>query len=451
MRVATLFGYFLGIRSFVLAVANCRQALWLGLLFVISAGFAREYDAEDLLHDPWYVLLPIAASFVTSLILFLFVELRFGGRTTDQDESLQAGAPPGPPGIRGKWVYLSRYRSFLGLYWMTAPLAWLYAIPVERFLDAGDSARANLSLLGIVALWRVLLMSRVVSVVYRCSEMAAFFVVMLFGDSVALVVLWLTPLPVFNIMGGIHLSEAEATILFTSLMVKIVGGVSWPVWFGGTVFYSLIFEERREAWRDVDFGSAHPPPVSKGTWMLGAGSLLVWTVILPSTQPEQYHRRQAEIDLRAGRVREAVTMLSSLTRADLPPHWDPPPRLGYGETEPSIVAVLVEIEKQRAVPWVREIFWKKMNRQALTGRGSRYDNAILLESLDDPLLEGYVALMRSSPSGPALARYHENEIRSLIQIGDEDSPSKALSPNREELLRSILELLPDDPQRQMDH
>ena len=29
-----------------------------------------------------------------------------------------------------------RYLSFLGVFWMTAPLAWIYAIPFERFLDA---------------------------------------------------------------------------------------------------------------------------------------------------------------------------------------------------------------------------------------------------------------------------------------------------------------------------
>ena len=40
------------------------------------------------------------------------------------------------------------FRSFLNLYWMTAPLAWLYAIPFERFLSPADATTANLALLG---------------------------------------------------------------------------------------------------------------------------------------------------------------------------------------------------------------------------------------------------------------------------------------------------------------
>ncbi|MFO0947493.1 MAG: hypothetical protein U1D30_16475 [Planctomycetota bacterium] len=450
MRVTTLVGFLFGFRNSVLAVANCRQAAWLGLLFVISAGFAREYDAEDLLHDPWYLLLPVAASLVTSLILFLLVELRFSRRAKTEDGMDSAEPSAALPQRRWFWIKRSRYRSFLGLYWMTAPLAWLYAIPVERFLDAGDSARANLSLLGIVALWRVLLMSRVVSIIYRQTQIAALFVVLLFGDSIALAVLWLTPLPIFNIMGGIHLSEAESTILSTSLMVMFIGAVSWPVWLGGTVLYSLIYPEHREPWRDVDFESTHSPRVSNGAWFLGAASILVWSVVLPFTQPEQMYRRQVEIDLRTGRVHEAVTLMSSLRPADFPPHWDPPPRLGYGESEPSIIAVLLEIQKQDAPPWVRDLYWGKMNNQTSTGHVNRFGYAIPLAELDDQTLEGYIGLMRKSPSGPMLAKYHENEIRSQLRVGDEDMPAEPLSPRREELLRSILEVLPKDEQPSVD-
>jgi len=31
--------------------------------------FAREYDGEDLLHEPWHLLLPLVASLATSFIL----------------------------------------------------------------------------------------------------------------------------------------------------------------------------------------------------------------------------------------------------------------------------------------------------------------------------------------------------------------------------------------------
>ena len=190
MNVPTLIRYLFGSRRCLVEVYRCPSAIWLGLLFVISAGFAREYDGEDLLHEPWHLLLPLGASLLTSSLLFALLEVAFARGQ----------------GVRSKRP-LWKYRSFLGLYWMTAPLAWLYALPVERFLDAPDAVRVNLWLLGIVSVWRVALMTRVVSVIYGRSLLAAFFVVMLFADSVAMFVFWLTPLPIVSIMGGIRLTS----------------------------------------------------------------------------------------------------------------------------------------------------------------------------------------------------------------------------------------------------
>ena len=56
---------------------------------------------------------------------------------------------------------------------MTAPLAWIYAIPVERFLGAYEATQANLWMLGIVSVWRIVLMIRVVSVLFGARPRAA--------------------------------------------------------------------------------------------------------------------------------------------------------------------------------------------------------------------------------------------------------------------------------------
>src|SRR4051812_42796131 len=58
----------------------------------------------------------------------------------------------------------TRWATFMALFWLTAPIAWLYALPVERVLDPYRAAQANIALLSIVSLWRVLLMSRVLAV-----------------------------------------------------------------------------------------------------------------------------------------------------------------------------------------------------------------------------------------------------------------------------------------------
>ena len=52
------------------------------------------------------------------------------------------------------WSYLN-VLVFLGL---TAPLAFFYAIPVERFLTMGQAQVVNVWFLGIVALWRMALL-----------------------------------------------------------------------------------------------------------------------------------------------------------------------------------------------------------------------------------------------------------------------------------------------------
>ena len=74
-----------------------------------------------------------------------------------------------------KPAYWSKWGFFMGLFWMTAPVAWLYALPVERFCDAMTAAKVNLILLAVVSLWRVLLIARVV----QCLTGARYFAVLL--------------------------------------------------------------------------------------------------------------------------------------------------------------------------------------------------------------------------------------------------------------------------------
>src|SRR5262245_52840095 len=105
MRVRTLFLYLIGNRQAILDIAADRRAIWIGALFVLSAAFAREYDGKDLMREPWHLLVPLGASLVASFALFL---VAFAGLFEREQH---------PP-------FLPAYRSFLALFWMTAPLAW---------------------------------------------------------------------------------------------------------------------------------------------------------------------------------------------------------------------------------------------------------------------------------------------------------------------------------------
>ena len=138
MRIKTLFAYLVGRRQAILEIASDRRSLYVAGPLVLSAGLARNYDQASLRDEPWRLLGPFAASLVISGLLFVAV-FAFARRK---------GMPD--PGIGGA------YLSFLALYWMTAPMAWLYGIPYEAFLSPAHAIRANLWTLAVVSLcaWR---------------------------------------------------------------------------------------------------------------------------------------------------------------------------------------------------------------------------------------------------------------------------------------------------------
>jgi hypothetical protein len=108
MTIRTLFAYLIGRESAIREIASNRHALLVGFVFCLSAAFARHYDGIYLLREPWFLLAPAGASLLTSSILFFFLYLATSVRARRILPDLA-----------------SCYLSFLGLYWMTAPLAWL--------------------------------------------------------------------------------------------------------------------------------------------------------------------------------------------------------------------------------------------------------------------------------------------------------------------------------------
>src|SRR5580700_10653368 len=84
MRIRTLCRYLIGDRAAIETIAVCPRALWIGGLFVLSAGFARDYDGKDLLSEPWHVLIPFGASLASSFILFLVLFLKIVMRQADR-------------------------------------------------------------------------------------------------------------------------------------------------------------------------------------------------------------------------------------------------------------------------------------------------------------------------------------------------------------------------------
>jgi hypothetical protein len=307
------------------------------------------------------------------------------------------------------------YRSFLSLYWMTAPLAWLYAIPVERFASPAEAVQFNLTLLGIVSLCRVLLMTRVVEVLYGFSKATAFFLVMLFADGVAMAVLLFTPLPIFDIMGGIRMTESEQLIRNTATSVAVLGVLSFPVWVIGLGISSAV-GRRRTKLSEVMVNQKWP--VEKNVarlaidwklWVVAACSLLVWGAILPFTQPEQRLRYDVEKTLNANRISEAIELMSRHKRQDFPPHWDPPPRLAYANAAPPLKNVLTIIADEGSAEWVQKLYFEKLQSTALD---HDYDKYLLRDEHGEHSIE-WLNLLERTQHGLAFVRDNARRLTAL--------------------------------------
>src|SRR5690606_18328356 len=69
-----------------------------------------------------------------------------------------------------------------------------------------------------------------------------------------------------------------------------------------------------------------------------------------------------ERPLERGDVAAGLAELSTHTRADYPPHWDPPPRMGYPNPRPETGAIVAAMEAQWPAPWVAEVYLEKVDR-----------------------------------------------------------------------------------------
>lgn len=419
LGLTTILKFLLFNRQAIRQIAHSPVAVWPGLFFVFSAAFAREYDGEYLVAEPWHLLIPVTASLVAcgcmSLLLWILT----------RSKGIRIG-------------YLSVFRPFLNLYWMTAPLAWLYAIPFERMMTPGDATTANLTLLGIVAAWRVALMVRSVQVLFDCRLFTAIIPVMFFSVLLVMAALWLVPGPIFMIMGGIRLSESEDVILGFRLMLGLAAWGSVLFWL---IFYVILCTRKELGWswtldsnrsNQTETNDATPASrrsLSVPLWLVAIAANLTWYPILKRTQPEQALRYQAKQLILEQNFARLCNLTQAYPESEFPPHWDPPPRPAYGESEPPVIDVLIGLMKHNGAQWMIAHYDRKLNDQFHT---MWFDNQ-LLEYSDDQLsflldyaqdldtdhvlLNIFANLEQQIPNVEGLPEQREQLFRDLIALG----------------------------------
>ena len=395
-------------REATLRVAASKSAFWIGLLFVFAAGFAREYDGEYLIAEPWHLVLPLAASLIgcVAMVLPIFVFLKFNSEK--------------------QCSFVEVFRSFLNVYWMTAPLALVYGIPVERFLDPADATRANLYLLAIVAVWRVLLMIRCVYVLCGTSVWRSVILVLLFCDVLAMIALHYVPSPIFMIMGGVRLSESERVILAVRQILFLLCYGTILIWVIGYVSICCrrripVFYRSKEDCKDIN------PVAGRPVWLMATATILFWIPFLFFTQPEQKLRWQSEQFIESGKFVDFGKLTTEAPPNAFPPHWDPPPRVGYSESEPLPFLVLHGLLEADAAPWAIEAYREKFNFIAAR-TGWRVCSTDPSRNFSEEEVTKMVEVLERIDGGEALA----NEVKIGLGYREEERSEK-----REQLITRI--------------
>lgn len=353
--------YLIGRREAILRIAASRWALVVGAMLVLSASLARNYDGAYLIKE-WDVLLHgVVVSAMNSLVLFSMMWVGSRRPPTAVEDFGQEREPALEGGAGSVMAFVRRYLSFLGLFWMSAPMAWLYGIPYERWFTSADAVQANLYTLAIVSVWRVALMTRVLSVIFGARVLPTFFVVMLFSDVAVVIGAIASPKPLVDFMGGMQHSPEDAAISNANFLTMFFGIVSLPVWFIGWLW---AMAKMRGSWQVgvVEWGKT-----PRGLIAAAVLSVAAWIVpMMMKTQAEQRSRWEADTLLRAGKIDEALTFMSAKGRGEFPPIWDPVPRIGWGERTPMIEDVAKTILQREPAAWVGRMYVIKSGRYLFT-------------------------------------------------------------------------------------
>lgn len=334
----TIFRYLFGHVEAIKAVAASRASIWTGIILVFLTSIARNYDQTHINEDPIKWLFgALLFSLVSGSWLFLVSYCIFVRREMGDEDK------------KSVWLH---WPQFMGLFWMTAPVAWLYAIPVERFMESVPAAKANVVLLQIVSLWRVLLMARVLQVTCK-APFSRTLLWVLFPAAVEVLLVFLfggyLAQSIMRGMGGLRNSPAEDVVL------NAMGNAFGVSFWSAPVLLLIAF-----FWRTKE--DAQPLPMVVKT-PIPMGFLVVattfWVALAIPNQKQVWLNAQADVLLKEERFPELLAYLSAHERKDFAPSRSLPPKMYERESFTAMPKLLAAMDGKEA-PWVRELIFEKM-------------------------------------------------------------------------------------------
>ena len=147
--------------------------------------------------------------------------------------------------LRPMRAHRREYWNVAAMVGLSSPLAWLYALPVERWTDVELAIELNVGFLAVVATWRVLLFARYLSVgcVLPGHATIACALLPLSAIVTALSVLNLEN-AVFDLMGGLRREGASERVIDETY--KVVVNTTFFSWLA---FLPLLIAYGFAVWR----------------------------------------------------------------------------------------------------------------------------------------------------------------------------------------------------------
>ncbi len=328
MRPSDLLLYLVGHRGAIERISASRQALWAGALLVVSAGIARNYDHLSLLAQPQWILGPFGMSLFSAGLIWLM---------------LMAGISSYPQNSKDP-----AFRTFLTFFWLTAPCAWLYGFPVERFTDLLRATQWNFAFLIVVSVWRVALIVRVVTVLTGAAA----------GRVLAWVILpaciemglgsLVKGLSLVGIMGGVRLPPHHDFLKQASGFV-----MTSSLWLGMASLLAIIVYFFREREGETKPLCRERIAESRGVIQAAAGCLLGWILIAIPVQGPVRQTYQLSRYFADQQWREGIDYAAVRKRSDFSPiHYLPPDPFGkyYGSSS----MLLLEAMNGTEPEWLRQ-------------------------------------------------------------------------------------------------
>lgn len=347
MTAADPFLFLLGSRKSIERIAGSRIALWIGALLVITAGIARNYDHLLLTQQFEWIYGPFLMSLFSAILMFF---------------SLSVGV-----NVDRCW---REFGVFVSFFWLTAPCAWLYAIPVESFTDILTATKWNVAFLAIVSLWRVFLITRVVSVLTGARTIQILCCILIPASVEMGIGSFFKGISLVGIMSGVRLPPHHVWLKNVSQFIVFGSICSFIIACSVGSILSLKTTERKGihlARPSTDDG--------RGVFSFAFAAMAVWLAIAWVLQPSVQRKHDLDKLIRAENWTQAIEFASRHQPDDFPPAYEfPPGSYGRDDTAGRLLAAMTGNEPA----WLTEIW---MDQWCTT-----FDLMIMPRSIDQELI-----------------------------------------------------------------